>query len=319
MTGVTPSGFCGTIHMSVEFPPYNAAITPLFLGAWAHGKRVDQRDPGALTSTAMTLRSIPASMDPAVVATIDGELDRIVREHRVDVLLAIESGSRAWGFPSPDSDYDCRFVFLRPLDDYLTPWPGRDVIETPLVGLLDVNGWDLVKALRLLVNGNAVLIEWLMSPIVYRGDTQFRDELRALADDVADRNRVARHYLHLGRRQWRLFDTNRSLKKVFYSLRPAMALRWLHEYPDKAVAPMHLSTLLDECDLPDDFTTAVKELTELKSRTREMGAGSVPEPIATFISSEFERAAAEFAGDNAAHRQHAQALCAEFFRRRLHG
>ncbi|MEC3915134.1 nucleotidyltransferase domain-containing protein [Nocardia sp. CDC160] len=267
----------------------------------------------------MTLRSIPDSMDPAVVAAIDGELDRIAREHGVDVLLAIESGSRAWGFPSPDSDYDCRFVYLRPLDDYLTPWPGRDVIETPLVGLLDVNGWDLLKALRLLTNGNAVLIEWLMSPIVYRGDEQFRTELRALADEVADRNRVARHYLHLGRRQWQLFDSNRSLKKVFYSLRPAMALRWLHEHPDKAVAPMHLPTLLAECDLSPDFVTAVAELTELKSKTREMGSGEVPTPIADFISTEFERAAVEFAKDDPSQRRHAQALSTEFFRRRLRG
>ncbi|MGW4354057.1 nucleotidyltransferase domain-containing protein [Nocardia sp. NPDC004582] len=265
----------------------------------------------------MTLRSIPASMDPAVVATIDGELDRIVREHRVDVLLAIESGSRAWGFPSPDSDYDCRFVYLRPAGDYLTPWPGRDVIETPLVGLLDVNGWDLVKALRLLVNGNAVLIEWLMSPIVYRGDGQFRDELHTLADEVADRQRVARHYLHLGRRQWRLFDSNRSLKKVFYSLRPAMALRWMHEHPDNAVAPMHLPTLLAECELPGEFVESVHELTELKSRTREMGSGDVQAPIAAFISAEFERAALEFAAVDPARREHARALAAEFFRHRV--
>lgn len=267
----------------------------------------------------MTLRSIPASMDPAVVATIDGELDRIVREHRADVLLAIESGSRAWGFPSPDSDYDCRFVYLRPVADYLTPWPGRDVIETPIVGLLDVSGWDLVKALRLLVNGNAVLIEWLMSPIVYRGDVQFRDELRALADEVADRDRVARHYLHLGRNQWRLRESSGSLKKVFYSLRPAMALRWLHEHPGKAVAPMHLPTLLEQCELPTDFIDAVAELTELKSRTREMGSGSVPAPIEKFIDDEFEQAALEFVSDEPRTRQHAQDLSAEFFRRRLGG
>ncbi|GAB2637937.1 nucleotidyltransferase domain-containing protein [Nocardia goodfellowii] len=113
----------------------------------------------------MTLRVIPTSMDPAVVGHIDAELDRVQREHRVSVRLAVESGSRAWGFPSPDSDYDCRFVYVGALDNYLTPWPARDVIETPLVGLLDVNGWDLAKALRLLVAGNAVLIEWLMSPI----------------------------------------------------------------------------------------------------------------------------------------------------------
>jgi hypothetical protein len=80
--------------------------------------------------------------------------------------LAIESGSRAWGFPSPDSDYDCRFIFVRPIEDYLSPWQRRDVIETPLEGDFDVNGWELGKAIRLLAKGNAVIIEWLMSPIV---------------------------------------------------------------------------------------------------------------------------------------------------------
>ncbi len=254
-------------------------------------------------------------MDPAVVATIDGELDRIERDHRVDVRLAIESGSRAWGFPSPDSDYDCRFVYVSHMDDYLTPWRGRDVIETPLVDLLDVNGWELAKALRLLVAGNAVLIEWLMSPIVYRGDTEFRDELRELADAVADRNRVAMHYLHLGRRQWKLFEANRSLKKVFYSLRPAMALRWLCEHPDAAVAPMHLPTLLEQCDLPVDFVTSVHELTELKSKTREMGSGAVPAPIADFIDTEFERAPAMFVPDRGRDLGPARALTADFFRR----
>lgn len=265
----------------------------------------------------MTLRSIPDTMDAAVVATIDSELDRIGREQRAHVLLAIESGSRAWGFPSPDSDYDCRFVYLRGLDDYLTPWPARDVIETPLIGLLDVNGWDLMKALRLLVNGNAVLIEWLVSPIVYRGDTEFRDELRVLADEIADRDRVARHYLHLGARQWRLFDTNKSLKKVFYSLRPAMALRWLHEHPGRAVAPMHLPTLLGQCDLPSDLVESVTELTELKSRTREMGSGAVPGPIAEFITREFDRAAVEFVPGEPEQRDRARRLSAEFFQRQV--
>ncbi|MEU4811029.1 nucleotidyltransferase domain-containing protein [Nocardia fluminea] len=184
----------------------------------------------------MSLRTVPESMDPAVVAAIDAELDRVAAEHNVSIRLAIESGSRAWGFPSPDSDYDCRFVYVAGLDTYLSPWRTRDVIETPLIGLLDVNGWDLAKALRLLVAGNAVLVEWLMPPIVYRGDGAFRTRLR----EVADRDRIARHYLHLGARQWALFERNGGLKKVFYALRPAMALRWLREHPGAAVAPMHL-------------------------------------------------------------------------------
>ncbi|WP_216894781.1 nucleotidyltransferase domain-containing protein [Nocardia alni] len=263
----------------------------------------------------MSLRAIPDSMDPTVVGAIDAELDRICREQRVSIRLAIESGSRAWGFPSPDSDYDCRFVYVGTPERYLTPWPTRDVIETPLTDLLDVNGWDLAKALRLLVNGNAVLIEWLMSPIVYRGDVEFLDELRALADEVADRDRIARHYLHLGSRQWALFGGNGSLKKVFYALRPAMALRWLREHPRAAVAPMHLPTLLGQCELPADLVAAVHDLTELKSRTREMGSGGVPASIARFIEDEFSRAVDAFPSAVRSDLGAAKAVTAEFFRK----
>src|SRR4029079_5070785 len=104
----------------------------------------------------MSLGSIPPEMDGEKVALIDALLDRIADEHKVFLPLAIESGSRAWGFSSPDSDYDCRFVFVRRVADHITPWSARDVIELPLEADLDANGWDLAKALRLLSNGNAV-------------------------------------------------------------------------------------------------------------------------------------------------------------------
>lgn len=261
----------------------------------------------------MSLRAVPDSMDPLVVETIDEELARIERDHGVTMLLAIESGSRAWGFPSPDSDYDCRFVYLSPLGTYLSPWRARDVIETPLAGLLDVNGWDLAKALRLLVRGNAVLIEWLRSPIRYRGDPAFRADLLALADQVADRDRIARHYLHLGSKQWQHRAENGSLKKIFYALRPALALRWLREHPGAAVAPMHVPTLLTECDLRADVRTAVAELIELKSRTREMGAGAAPAVIADFVEAEFAHAAAAVPKTSSEPPRHARDLAAAFF------
>lgn len=264
----------------------------------------------------MSLRAVPDSMDPRLVATIDGELARIEADHRVEILLAIESGSRAWGFPSPDSDYDCRFVYLAPLDSYLSPWPARDVIETPLIGLLDVNGWDLAKALRLLVGGNAVLIEWLRSPIVYRGDPAFRADLLALADQVADRDRIARHYLHLGRKQWQNRGENGALKKIFYALRPALTLRWLHEHPRAAVAPMDVRTLLAESDLPGDLVAAVLELVELKSRTREMGAGAAPALVAAFVEAEFDRAATRLPTAPTRYPPHARELAAAFFHER---
>ncbi|MGW6123000.1 nucleotidyltransferase domain-containing protein [Nocardia sp. NPDC055165] len=262
----------------------------------------------------MSLRTVPESMDPAVVAAVEAELDRVAAEHNVSIRLAIESGSRAWGFPSPDSDYDCRFVYVAGLETYLSPWRTRDVIETPLIGLLDVNGWDLAKALRLLVAGNAVLVEWLMSPIVYRGDEAFRARLREVAREVADRDRIARHYLHLGARQWALFERNGGLKKVFYALRPAMALRWLREHPGAAVAPMHLPTLLAECELPVDLVAAITELTDLKSKTREMGSAAPPALITAFIDAEFDRATTEFNSRGPRDLTASMAVTGEFFR-----
>lgn len=80
---------------------------------------------------------------------VQTELTRIERESGVRVLLAVESGSRAWGFASPDSDYDVRFLYAHPRDWYVSVFEGRDVIEQMLPGDLDVSGWDLRKALRL--------------------------------------------------------------------------------------------------------------------------------------------------------------------------
>jgi predicted nucleotidyltransferase len=176
----------------------------------------------------MSLRHLPDSFSAETVAEIDARLDAVCREHDVAIALAIESGSRAWGFPSPDSDYDCRFVFVRPVDHHLSIWPRRDVIETPLQGDLDVNGWELGKALKLLLKGNAVIIEWLRSPYVYRGDPWFRDAFLDFANRFADRELIGRHYLHLGERQRRGHFGDGKLvpqKKVFYALRPAATLR----------------------------------------------------------------------------------------------
>lgn len=250
-----------------------------------------------MTEPVGDLRSIAHGMDPDTVAAIDRRLDGIVAEHRVAIPLAIESGSRAWGFPSLDSDYDCRFVFVRPLADCLTPWPLRDVIETPMTDLLDVNGWDLAKALQLLLKGNAVIIEWLTSPIVYRGESRFRTELLELARTVATRDRVARHYLHLGEAQWLKHAGSGgeiAQKRIFYLLRPAAALRWLRLNPAEAVAPMHFPTLMAQCDPPAEVTSLAGDLMRRKAETRELGIAPFPGPLADFIAQEYEAARTVF-------------------------
>jgi predicted nucleotidyltransferase len=259
------------------------------------------------------MRAIPSALDAAVVAAIDRRLDEAERDNDVRIAWAIESGSRAWGFPSPDSDYDARFIYVRPSASYLSPWPTRDVLEWPPDGVFDVNGWDLAKALRLLVKGNATVTEWLRSPIVYRGDTSFRDDLIRLAEHVLDPVLLGRHYLHVGRQQWDLAQAG-SLKKLFYSLRPAAVLRWLAANPHSTVPPMTLQEALAECDAPAAVVEESARLVELKTITREMGAGIAPPVIVDFVETELARAHAVFESAVPAPRAEAIARCEDFFR-----
>ena len=243
------------------------------------------------------MRSIPDDFDTATVAAIDARLEAIVRDDRVAMPLAIESGSRAWGFASPDSDYDCRFLYVRRREDYLTLWPRRDVIETPLEGLLDANGWDIAKALRLIVKGNAVAIEWLRSPIAYRGDPAFRDAVLAFADAHAPLPLVRRHYLHLGTQQWlRAGEAEGiAIKRLFYILRPAAVLRWMRLHPG-LTPPMHFPTLIAECDPPAQVGAIVAELIARKAETRELGLAPMSAELSAFAEAEFTHAKAEEKG-----------------------
>ena len=163
-------------------------------------------------------------------AEIDRRLALVEATHGVRLLLAVESGSRAWGFPSPDSDYDVRFVYVRPRDWYLSLTPGRDVIEAPIVDDIDLGGWDIRKALGLLLKSNAVISEWIESPIRYRAPDPVVTRIAALADAVLDGRALAHHYASLARHaadRWLGGDGDVPVKKYFYALRPALAIRSL--------------------------------------------------------------------------------------------
>jgi predicted nucleotidyltransferase len=230
-------------------------------------------------------------MDAAVVRQVDQRLASVEQEHGVRVVWAVESGSRAWGFPSPDSDYDCRFVYVRPSARYLDPWLPRDVVETPLDAVLDVNGWDLRKALQLMVRGNATVVEWLRSPIVYRGVERVRDQLLRLAQEVAEPELLRRHYAHLGRLQWErlgLSDPAEEvrLKGLLYALRPAAALHWYRVHPDAPLPPMRLQDLLAQAPPAADVVQAVHDLVARKASAREVGTGRVPPAVRQFVLAE---------------------------------
>jgi len=232
-------------------------------------------------------------IEPARRRQIGAVLRRIERRERVRILLAVESGSRAWGFASPDSDYDVRFVYARPRDWYLALAPQRDVIELPIDDLLDVNGWDIQKALRLLCKPNPVLLEWLQSPIVYRRQPGFAAKLLRLFARTDHRAACKFHYARLGRRQFATYIDGRdtvALKKYFYSLRPAMALAWLRANP--GLVPMDMARLRSGVALSSAVAAEIDRLLAAKQRTRELGDGPRFAALDDFMLAEFALAEA---------------------------
>lgn len=102
---------------------------------------------------------------------ITQQIHHVCQQQELTCLHAIESGSRAWGFASPDSDYDVRMIYVQPLDWYLQLFEAKDTFEYIQNDLFDVPfdiaGWDIRKVLRLMYKSNALVFEWLNSPIVY--------------------------------------------------------------------------------------------------------------------------------------------------------
>lgn len=232
------------------------------------------------------------AIDRAIRRDIETRLARIVADEGVRLLLAIESGSRAWGFPSPDSDYDVRFVYLRPRRDYLALKPARDVIERPIVDEIDLNGWDLRKALGLLLKHNAVLSEWIESPIRYVGDDPVIARVAALADRHFNPRGYARHYASLGRgtvARWLDGGETIAVKRYFYALRPALSIRALRLDPARR-PPMQLQRLLACCNLPASTVGEIERLVELKAVTREAGSATRLPEIERLIADELGRA-----------------------------
>lgn len=190
------------------------------------------------------------------------KLNEIEQRHGVRILHAVESGSRAWGFPSPDSDFDVRFIYVRPKEDYLRLNTVRDVIEEPISDLLDINGWDLKKALQLLHSANPTLFEWMNSPIVYK-ESGFSDKLRPLLDRYFSSRKGLYHYISMAEGNYREYLKGEMVraKKYFYVLRPILACKWILEH--HTPPPMQFRDLMD-AQLELALKPAVERLLDLK-------------------------------------------------------
>jgi predicted nucleotidyltransferase len=214
--------------------------------------------------------SLAHPIDPAVRAEILRKLQAVEAAHGVRVLYACESGSRGWGFASPDSDYDARFVFVRPARDYLRITPQRDVIEEAPGPVFDVNGWDLRKALELLAKGNATLIEWLSSPVVNRQDDAFMRGLRDAAAAVYQPVRSFHHYFSMARGNHREYLKGEQVraKKYLYVLRPLLAAQWVLERD--GAPPMPFEQLVEAMVSDPDVRDDIDELLAQKRQAAEL-------------------------------------------------
>ncbi|UTC28321.1 hypothetical protein GURKE_02900 [Brevundimonas phage vB_BpoS-Gurke] len=233
-------------------------------------------------------------------------LGKIEAEENVTILFAVESGSRAWGFPSPDSDNDVRFFYVRPLSHYLGLDAPRDVIERPIEEPWDLNGWDLGKALRLLVKGNATAMEWLSSPLIYREHGPFPARLRDLIKRHASAESSARHYYGLAQQCYMGEIANRptaaenasnrelgvivkgltsvNLKKYLYAVRAAMSIAWIARY--KEVPPMTMPALMSHAVAPEDVAAEITTLLRRKSTMGEFGNGDRIAVLDDFIEAQ---------------------------------
>lgn len=240
---------------------------------------------------------------------ITSELRRIECDHGVRILYACESGSRAWGFESVDSDYDPRFIYVHPRDWYLSIEQGRDVIEEKAEGDLDLAGWELRKAFRLFRKSNPPMMEWLSSPLVYMEDDVFMSRLRALVPVYYSPARCFLPYRSMAHGNFREYLQGEMVryKKYLYVLRPVLACLWIErQLPLSALVrvnggergsggegfrtvPVRFLDLIEALIHPGELRSEIDELLRLKRAAAELDERPRSEPIHAFLRDELER------------------------------
>lgn len=229
-------------------------------------------------------------IDNKIKTEILHRLKQTEEQENVRILMAIESGSRAWGFASPNSDYDVRFIYARHKDWYVDVnlEAKRDVIEYPIVDEIDLNGWDVRKALKLFSKSNPAFVEWIKSPIVYINNGNFREESLNLLSSVYSVEKGIYHYKSMAKKNYRgyLREKNVPLKKYFYVLRPLLAIRWIEKYGESA--PIEFDKVLNMLK-SIDVLEAINDLLELKRSSKEMHLAPAIPVINQFIENELHR------------------------------
>ena len=212
---------------------------------------------------------------------ISNKLKEIEERENIKILHCVESGSRAWGFASPDSDYDVRFIYVRNKDFYLRLDKTRDVIEWQLDDTLDINGWDLKKALQLLYKSNPTIFEWNASPIVYQTTDEWA-QISSILNKYFVKKSGLYHYLSTAKTNYRTYMKGETVKykKYFYVLRPLLACKWIL---DKGTPPPMLFSALMQEYLDEEIKSDVEKLLDLKINSPEITTGKRFDKVNEYI------------------------------------
>ena len=214
---------------------------------------------------------------------IINELKKIEQEYNVEIILAVESGSRAWGFASEDSDYDVRFIYKQKAEEYLKIIPNNDVIAIPVYDDLDFHGWDIKKALFLLHKSNPSLLEWVNSPIVYVNNENF-EELKELSSFYFDTKTAILHYLSYA--AYNDKDSEITLKKHLYLLRGTLCSLYIEKYnKTPPVLFEELLYLVEDSNVLEQITNLV----QIKKNATEKDTIRVEKCLNTYIDNSLNR------------------------------
>ena len=220
-----------------------------------------------------------------IVQEIKAKLSQIEQHENIHILYACESGSRAWGFASPDSDYDVRFIFVRPVEEYLRVKELPDFIDAELNEVYDINGWDLKKFFKQLYKSNPVLFEWADSPIVYKTTPEW-ESVKTVMQDFVCLKRMVHHYLGLAKSTMRKYFTGDTIvyKKYTYVSRAILAASWI--FYQGTPAPTEYSKLVAAEYDPEDeemFEDEQEDLLEKKKSSSEKTSGKRRKAIEIFF------------------------------------
>ncbi|MFD2444245.1 nucleotidyltransferase domain-containing protein [Bacillus sp. CGMCC 1.16607] len=224
-------------------------------------------------------------------------LKQIEVDYQVKILYACESGSRAWGFPSKDSDYDVRFIYVHQRDWYLSiddnqrdvlEIPKHDSISIPIHELLDVSGWELTKTLKLFRKSNPPLLEWLNSSIIYYQEFSTVDKMRTIASNIFTPNSCLHHYFNMAKRNYRDYIQGYEvkIKKYFYVLRPILAAKWIEKY--ESIPPIEFHKLLENIITDDILKESIQNLLSRKMAGEELELEPKIVEINEYLNNEIE-------------------------------